>query len=458
MPLRARVVRTAAALAASSLLGAFLGGAGAPPAGAEPATGSSTPSASTSSSSPTTTTPATTTPTGTSASTTGGTPIGTVVTVPLTIAANCSVDVTSKLTSWIASVPDGSTLRLLPGGCYRIEGTVLVKDRNGLTIDGNGATLRAFTVGSGTWGQVQTRNHLRFWGGRDLTVRNLVIRGVNADHRYHREYAGHHAFALVGVTNALIENNTVSEVYGDFVMVQSNLYRDWRWSDGVVVRNNNFSYSGRQGFSVVGGRNVTFSGNQVNSTGITAVDIEPDGLTGYDAHGFPTGSGAANVKVVDNRFSGKFGGIFFSAGGYAGKVDGVEVSRNILDGVPFFAWVTGTAEVPRSGFTFTGNVSNTPTGGPRSAFELTYVNGAVVTGNTIPNFVRTYAKLPPDKVAMRLWGATAVQAVHNDFTGAASVLLADVNWDGTPWTGRKSTWAQCGNRYWWPDPRVDVTC
>ena len=67
--------------------------------------------------------------------------------VPTSIAADCSVNVTAALQAWLDSLPDGATALLAAGGCYRVDGTPQLIDRNGLTIDGNGSTLRAFTDG-----------------------------------------------------------------------------------------------------------------------------------------------------------------------------------------------------------------------------------------------------------------------------------------------------------------------
>src|SRR5437879_3489445 len=71
---------------------------------------------------------------------------GPVITVPPGIAADCSVDVTTALNDWVAGAPDGATLQFGENACYLVEGTLVVKDRHGLTFDGNGATLQATTV------------------------------------------------------------------------------------------------------------------------------------------------------------------------------------------------------------------------------------------------------------------------------------------------------------------------
>ena len=100
--------------------------------------------------------------------------------VPSTIPSDCSTDVTKALTKWIESVSDGSTLEFAKNGCYRLDGSLMVTDRSGLTFDGNGATLKAVTEGN------RDRVHVFFIGDKNLTVRDLTVRGVNPARGRHR--------------------------------------------------------------------------------------------------------------------------------------------------------------------------------------------------------------------------------------------------------------------------------
>src|SRR5436309_5344978 len=95
-------------------------------------------------------------------------------TAPTEIAADCSVDVSAALTSWVATVPDNSVISFPTNGCYRIDGTVELDGRNGLDFEGNGSTFTATTVGDGN------RAHWRFVGGSQITVRNMTVVGSDA--------------------------------------------------------------------------------------------------------------------------------------------------------------------------------------------------------------------------------------------------------------------------------------
>ena len=104
---------------------------------------------------------------------------GPTSTAPRTIAADCSVDVSAALQAWLQSVPDGSTILLAKNACYRIESTVEFRDRHDLLVEGNNATLRAFTAGTGGRLAIRGRSHFAIVGSTNVTIRDLVVRGAN---------------------------------------------------------------------------------------------------------------------------------------------------------------------------------------------------------------------------------------------------------------------------------------
>ena len=63
--------------------------------------------------------------------------------VPATIATGLEKGVTAELNEFLKSAPDGSTIAFPEKAIYRIEGTLHLKDRKGITIDGKGTTIRA---------------------------------------------------------------------------------------------------------------------------------------------------------------------------------------------------------------------------------------------------------------------------------------------------------------------------
>ena len=102
------------------------------------------------------------------------------VSIPKSIVADLSKDVTAPLNAFLAAVPDGSTVRFPRVTRYRIDGTVVLDGKNNLTIDGNGALFHAFDAGedhdkkTSYVGWKKTRNRTR-----------LVGRNGDPDHLFH---------------------------------------------------------------------------------------------------------------------------------------------------------------------------------------------------------------------------------------------------------------------------------
>ena len=110
-------------------------------------------------------------------------------------------------------MPDQRTLELAGGGCYHVDSTVRITDRAGLVLDGRGATLRAGTAGD------QARRHLSVSGGRDVTVRDVTIRGSMPNTRlgpenYSEDRAFQHGIELRSVSGTTVEDVQVLDVFG----------------------------------------------------------------------------------------------------------------------------------------------------------------------------------------------------------------------------------------------------
>jgi hypothetical protein len=74
--------------------------------------------------------------------------------------------------AWISTVPDGARLRFAAGGCYRLEGTLELRNRR-IAVEGNGATLRSSAPATAQ------RTIWRLWDS-DVALRDLVIAGSYA--------------------------------------------------------------------------------------------------------------------------------------------------------------------------------------------------------------------------------------------------------------------------------------
>jgi len=277
-------------------------------------------------------------------------------------------DATAELQALIDRTPDGGVVRL-SGARYRIEGTLVVEDRRGLRIDGNGSTLFATTTGT------LKRSHVRVVGGSDIVLHDLTIIGANpdaglAEQAYQTELEGQHGIRLEGATSIELARVRVQDVYGDFVYVGMR-ESDRRFSDGVWIHESTFARSGRQGIAVTAGQNIVIEDNHITDTRHATIDLEPN-TPRWGAH---------NVHVLDNEI-GPGVSLFLAAAG-DGPVNEVVVARNQLRGRRLTSIVEpAPGGDRRRSFYFVDNHSDTPA--PGSSIQVTKVDGLVVTGNRQP--------------------------------------------------------------------------
>ena len=326
-----------------------------------------------------------------------------VFTVPGSIADDCSADVTRKLLAWIGSVPDGSTLIFARKACYRIDGTLRIAGRTDLRFEGNRSTFRAVTRGG------RTRHHWWVVGGRNITIRNMTIRGANpragsSNQCFDAAHEHQHGVALWGVQGALLESLRVFDVYGDSVYFGNTGTEPNR---NVTVRGGFFERNGRQGFGIVHAENITLDRNELREICMTVFDLEPEpqthlsGITitnntvGEHRHLFLANSGSevetSNVFVAHNRVLGRRGMRWPNGPGSANPtiLVGTPGSRGWVIRNNDFARFEGTAFriVGASGVTITCNrvrwIYMTGTGVDlRSARTATIRNDRFVGGST----------------------------------------------------------------------------
>jgi hypothetical protein len=148
------------------------------------------------------------------------TPSGPTTDVPDSIAHDCSTDVTSSLNSLLAGLNDNSTIRFAPNGCYRIDDTLTLSGKHTILIDGQGAQLKAGTLGD------QNRRHFTISASSDITIRNVTVVGSNdkagaTAEAYDPKLAFQHAFNLTSVKRVLLDT-VISIVAGQRVLIADN--------------------------------------------------------------------------------------------------------------------------------------------------------------------------------------------------------------------------------------------
>jgi hypothetical protein len=284
-------------------------------------------------------------------------------TVPASIPLDCSRDVTADLVDFIASIPDGtssnpSVISFRSGDCYRVDGTLLVDDRNHLTLDGNGARIDgSYVVGS------KSRRHLEVNRGSHVTIREFEIKGdhalagapefldwdcPNAD----GSCEGQHGIAVYGTRNAGIFDNYIHNVYGDLI------YLSWKREEAISteardvgISGNTLEKSGRQGITLVAGDGVTISGNYVAQARANLLDLEAqDPLLPL-----------RNVTISGNRFGPHRTSVLaLSGAGACGLYHDVTFTDNTVEGLNTTGWANVFGQSPdgcpdRHGLTITDN-------------------------------------------------------------------------------------------------------
>lgn len=348
----------------------------------------------------------------------------TVYRVPRRIDATGSRDVTSRLNRFLARVPDGSTIVFRADGRYRVEGTLYLKDRRDLTIDGNGARFFARTDGATAspapapldrlW--PRHRVHWYFYGGGGIVLRDLVIDGANRDAGAHNgayvpSLEAQHGVEFAHVDGATLHDCKITDTYGDLVSVT-------RQSNAVVVRDCHLERSGRQGITVDDGTNVVIKRNYLAETGRSAIDLEP-ATDRWAVRG---------VRIARNTI-GAANGVFVAAYGRGSNVEDIDIVANNLVDEPLMVLVSAPEGHRRRGFRVIDNVSARRYGGPQAPLRFTRVDGVEIRGN--------YQEIAPERfsegrlvhagISVGLHETCDVTIESNVFPGADRGTVSD-NW------------------------------
>jgi hypothetical protein len=314
-------------------------------------------------------------------------------------ASDCSRDVTGALNAFIAAAPNPSTITFPSDACFEIAGKLELQMKQGLTVEGNGATFRAKGDGE------RSRWHWGLEGGSDITIRNVTVKGAHpkggaTDDAYVRDREHQHGFRLAGVRNVTLEDVTVTDVYGDFVYLREA-------SRDVKVLNSRFERNGRQGIAIVEGEDVLIRGNSLTGAARSMFDLEPNDdrriiknvtiedndigsfknrLLAIDKDGF-----ISDVRMVGNRVKG--GRLEIRVGDYLKDAGQGNRQRNI---------------------SIIGNISDSLS--RNAVIQVSDVDGIVIRNNVQP-----FESLPQEAAVLAV-NSCDVVVEENQFTGTAMPL------------------------------------
>ena len=262
-------------------------------------------------------------------------------------------------------MPNNRVIQFRRDGRYRIEGTLFLRNRHHLTIDGEGSLVFATTRAG--------RNRAQWWitDGSQIVFRNLAVKGANphggvGEDAYVPKLANQAGFHFEGVDGAELDHVRVTDVYGDFAYLGRDKHKVP--SRNVWIHDSTFLRNGRQGIAVTAATNVIVEDNHFDDTRRSTIDLEPN------AHSWHV----TNVFVLNNTV-GK-GRLLFVASHGQGPVNNVVISGNRLLGHPLTIDVLPPGKKRRSNWVVTNNVSNTIVRSRPMRFAG--IDGLVVSGNT----------------------------------------------------------------------------
>jgi hypothetical protein len=302
--------------------------------------------------------------------------------VPRSIDASGASDVSAELATFIAAVPDGTTITFEPDGTYRVDSGLTVSGRRNLRFAGNGATLR----GTGCSAE---HSLFRLRSSDRIVIRGFRLEGGNqrggTPEAFQPGCESQAGVSIYGSTNVEIADVAISATTGECVYVDA-ADPDYVWSDTVWFHDSTCDRNGRMGVAIAAARNVIVERVAFSDIAMFVLDIEPYAVNG----------GAIQIAFRHNvvrryGLTRLFTNWFVAAEGVPGSlVTDMTISGNtVVEGAPpganpmTDAGLATTIRVPRRArIAFTGNVTSTPGRGPVLYFA--HIDGLTVSDNVQP--------------------------------------------------------------------------
>jgi hypothetical protein len=257
------------------------------------------------------------------------------VAVPDTIASDCSVPVEAALNAFLANVPGNATVKFAPGGCYAQAGSIKLRDKSDVTIDGQGATFRSATENTALKGAVPNWMLVR---GRNVRIQNMTIVG-NFHLTGTRSQQRVNQLSTEGEAGATSQFNAGVSVYGgDGVWITDLAIADV-FGDGVLTGMSEYVESTApfehpsnvhvERVTVTKAARHCYSPNQVDGFWLEDSTARDCWYMAIDAELDTTGQTLRNLHFLRNTFDGfMMGGIFIPVAGDASSTRDIEIRGN----------------------------------------------------------------------------------------------------------------------------------
>jgi hypothetical protein len=276
----------------------------------------------------------------------------TVIRPPTSIDTTGTRDVTAELQAFLAKVPNHSTISFPAGAKYRAEGTLALRRKNDIVVEGNGATFFATKISDVRDKPQWVIDNLSNIVFADMTIRGTHPNGGQDDDAYVAAREAQHGVLVQGGERIELRNLKISDVFGDFIYVGRSPAPTFGHPENVWIHDNVMRRNGRQGISVTDATNVVIERNNIADTRRATFDFEP--LDNWSVQ---------NVWLRNNTVGP--GRLMFVAGHGAGDFSNVHIENNTLAGHSLGIDLAAEAGERRSNVWISGNKSDTPEANPR---------------------------------------------------------------------------------------------
>jgi hypothetical protein len=187
-----------------------------------------------------------------------------------TTPSNCTGNAGGQLTSYLASLPAGSTF--YGSGCYLVpDGITITRP---ITIDGGTYEDLATgaTEGPGQRSRVQPIIHIV--DTQDVTIENVNLVGAHTDTSFHRNLVGQAGIDMLSSSQVAISNVAISDTYGDGLTF--GFQPRYPPNTNIQVNGLTISNAGRQGVTMAYVTESTLNHVTVASATEESWDFESD--------------------------------------------------------------------------------------------------------------------------------------------------------------------------------------
>lgn len=285
-------------------------------------------------------------------------------------------------------------------GCYRIDGTLLISRRTGLTFAGNGTTL------NGRYHIVGNVPHVRVYLSKAITFMDMTVKGANpkagiGDEAFQPKLQWEAAWEISGSEQVTLTSVRAYDVFGDFVTIEPEWVRpSFHTARDIIVQNSRFERNGRSGIAITGAERVTIKNNYIGQVRHALLNLEPQVPT------LPID----NVRFTGNRTGATRLPWIANGGKCNAGVSNIYVTDNLMEaaaGMPLLWVIPPSGCAPRGPFTIERNTLIAPQS-PNAAFSFTRAQDVTVRSNEA-RFVRD----PRTRVLVNLVKSTRASVIDN---------------------------------------------